>query len=115
MLTAAEVRLARAGEDGSHRLQVWAPAEDRLRQEFLTRRGYCRGQWPEYQWRRDLDGAVTKVPVPTGFTIRSLDDGLELLERCYSSGLGIHQRDIKVAVENRDDHTWYRNIQTAPL
>jgi ribosomal protein S18 acetylase RimI-like enzyme len=29
--------------------------------------------------------------------------------------LGFHEGDIKIAVENRDDPTWYRNIQTAPL
>jgi mycothiol synthase len=43
-----------------------------------------------------------------------LGDGLELLERCYASGLGFHEGDIRIAVENREDPTWYRNIQTAP-
>jgi len=45
----------------------------------------------------------------------SLGTGLELLERCYASGLGFHEGDVSVAVENRDDPTWYHNIQTAPL
>jgi len=30
-------------------------------------------------------------------------------------GLGFHEGDIRVAVENRNDPSWYRNIQTAPL
>ena len=55
------------------------------------------------------------MPVPPGYTIRSLGDGLELLERCYASGLGFHSGDIQVAVDNRNDPTWYRNIQTAAL
>jgi len=29
--------------------------------------------------------------------------------------LGFHEGDIKIAVNNRNDPTWYRNIQTAPL
>jgi len=46
---------------------------------------------------------------------RSLGVGLELLERCYASGLGFHDGDIQIAVNNRKDPSWYRNIQTAPL
>ena len=34
--------------------------------------------------------------------------------RC-ASGVGFHEGDIRVAVENRENPTWYRNIQTAPL
>jgi mycothiol synthase len=94
---------------------VWAPGADTLRQGILTRRGYTKQGDPAYQWRRDLDGTIPDAPVPPGYTIRSLGDGLELLERCYASGLGFHQGDIKIAVENRDDPTWYCNIQTAPL
>ena len=46
---------------------------------------------------------AAEVTIAPGYTIRSLGDGLELLERCYASGLGFHEGDIKVAVENRDD------------
>ncbi len=55
------------------------------------------------------------APLVPGYTVRSLGDGLELLERCYASGLGFHKGDIRIAVDNRLDSTWYRNIQTAPL
>jgi predicted N-acetyltransferase YhbS len=44
-----------------------------------------------------------------------MGDGVELLERCYASGLAFHDGNINIAVENRDDPTWYRNIQRAPL
>jgi len=115
MLTVAEERLARILPDGSHRLYAWAPGADTLRQDMLAQRGYTKKGDPEHQWRRDLDGPIPEVPTPAGYTIRSLGDGLELLERCYASGLGFHEGDIKIAVENRDDPTWYRNIQTAPL
>lgn len=115
MLHVAEERLAAIGPDGSRKLYVWAPESDILRQELLFNHGYRKDDWPEYQWRRDLDFPIPNVPVPSGYTIRPLGDGLELLERCYASGLGFHEGDIKTAVENRDDPTWYRNIQTAPL
>jgi mycothiol synthase len=115
MLNVAEERLAAIKEDGSRKLHVWALEADKPRQELLISHGYHKDDWPEYQWRRDLYGPVSEVPVPAGYTIRPLGDGLELLERCYASGLGFHEGDIKIAVENRDDPTWYRNIQTAPL
>lgn len=115
MISVAEKQLASVKQDGVHRLTVWAPEQDRLRQDLLSQHGYVKDNWSEYQWRRDLEDAIPEVHLPPGFTIRSLGDGLELLERCYASGLGFHDGDIKVAVENRDDPTWYRNIQTAPL
>ncbi len=115
MLNVAEARLPAVKPDGTHKLYVWASEHDALRQSMLMQYGYTRDNWPEHQWRRQLDQPIPDVPVAPGYTIRSLGDGLELLERCYASGLGFHNGDIKVAVENRDDPSWYRNIQTAPL
>jgi GNAT superfamily N-acetyltransferase len=115
MLDVAETRLAETQPDGSRRLIVWAFAGDTLRTDLLVRRGYSKGGWPESVRRRRLDAPIPDVPVSPGYTIRSLGDGLELLERCYASGLGFHNGDIKVAVDNRNDPAWYRNIQNAPL
>jgi mycothiol synthase len=115
MLAVAEERLAQPGPAGSRRLCVWVPGDDLSRQELLVRHGYSKGDWPEHQWRRDLDAPIPETPLAPGYAIRALGDGLELLERCYASGLGFHEGDIKVAVDNRDDPTWYRNIQMAPL
>jgi ribosomal protein S18 acetylase RimI-like enzyme len=115
MLTVAEEHLAATRPDGSPELCVWAHEQDTLRQGILLRHGYVKKDWPEHQWRRQLDSPIPDFPLAPGYTIRSLGDGLELLERCYASGLGFHEGDIKIAVENRDDPTWYRNIQTAPL
>ncbi len=115
MLHTAEQHLAKVGTDGTRKLYLWSPEQDTQRQELFSRHGYRKDDWPEHQWRRDLDGPIPDVPLAAGYTLRALGDGLELLERCYASGLGFHQGDIKVAVENRDDPTWYRNIQTAPL
>jgi mycothiol synthase len=115
MLSVAEEHLALVRSDGTRSLRVWSPHDDAARQEMLREHGYSRSGYAEHQWRRDLDVPISAVPVPNGYTIRALGDGLELLERCYASGLGFHEGDIHVAVENRDDPTWYHNIQNAPL
>jgi mycothiol synthase len=114
MLMVAEQRLTSVQPDDSTRLCVWAPAADTLRQQILVRRGYAKEGWTEIQWRRQLDAPIPEVPLAAGYAIRALGDGLELLERCYASGLAFHEGDIRVAVENREDPVWYRNIQTAP-
>ena len=106
MLTVAEDNLASIDAKDQHKITIWSPADDLQRQEMLTRRGYTKDDWPEHQWRRKLDAAIAPVPVAPGYTIRSLGDGLELLERCYASGLGFHEGDLEIAVENRDDPTW---------
>jgi GNAT superfamily N-acetyltransferase len=115
MLSVAERYLAETKADRTRSLQIWAPEKDPLRQEVLLQNGYHKDEWPEYQWRKVLDGQLRDVPAPTGYSIRALGDGLELLERCYASGLGFHEGDITIAVENRDEPTWYRNLQNAPL
>ena len=82
MLSVAEERLAAVTQDGSHRLYVWSPEQDTLRQGMLSRRGYTLGNGAEYQWRRPLDAPVPDVPLAQDYAIRSRGDGLELLERC---------------------------------
>jgi ribosomal protein S18 acetylase RimI-like enzyme len=115
MLLKAEEHLCEKRPDGSSSLLVWAPAKDTIRQEILRQYGYEKKGDPEMQWRRTLDTPISDVPLAAGYSIRSLGDGLELLERCYASGLGFHDGNIAIAVDNRNDPTWYRNIQTAPL
>lgn len=115
MLDAAEAHLAVTRPDGSRALTVWVPAADEPLRNLVRQRDYRRSEPPEHQWRRDLAEPVPAPVVPPGYTVRSLGDGLELLERCYASGLGFHDGDIRVAVDNRADPGWYRNIQSAPL
>jgi mycothiol synthase len=115
MIAVAEEHLAAVQPNGSRTLTIWAPAQDQLRQDMLRGRGYARDDHAEWQWRRWLDAPIPTVPVAPGYMIRSLGVGLELLERCYASGLGFHDGDIRIAVNNRSDPSWYRNIQTAPL
>lgn len=118
MITVAEERLAITGEDGGQKLTFWIDSQSKSFQEILTRRGFHRNGLPgeqEYQHRRSLDGPLPETQVIPGYTIRSQGDGLELLERCYASGLGFHDDDVHVARDNRNHPDWYRHIQTAPL
>ena len=114
MLDAAEARLSEASDDG-WRLVVWTMADDGRRRAELERRGYVRQGAVETQWRRRLDRPLPPAPIAPGYVVRPVGAGLELLERCYASGLAFHEGDTRVAVENRDDPAWYRNVQTAPL
>ncbi len=115
VLDVAEAELAASTTAGGRRLVVWAHADDALRGDLLRARGYGRNGVAERQWRLHLTAPVSAaVPAP-GFGVRALGDGLDLLERCYASGLAFHDGDVRVASDNRADPTWYRNIQRAPL
>jgi ribosomal protein S18 acetylase RimI-like enzyme len=115
MVRIAQERLARTLSSGLRELTVWVPRQDETWSRLLSQAGYRRSHRSEYQWRRDLDRAIEESPVPAGYEISPLGEGLELLERCYASGLAFHEGDLRIAVENRDDPGWYRNIQNAPL
>ncbi len=115
MIAVAEEHLAVTRAEGKRQLMVWSDSHAAERQGILTRRGYARTGDPEHQWRRALAAPIPDVPLAAGFTVRPLGFGSELLERCYASGLGFHEGDIQVGVKNRQDPTWYRNIQNAPL
>ncbi len=118
MVALAEERLSSAGQDGQKKVWLWIDSKDQSLTAILTRRGFRRVDRPgeqEYQHRRSLEDPLpATTPIP-GYAIRSLGDGLELLERCYASGLGFHDDDIQVARANRDDPAWYHSLQSAPL
>jgi mycothiol synthase len=115
MIVVAEKNLAFPSADGKQKLCVWANGRDQRRQSILKRHGYTRSGDPETQRRQMLDGPLVDAHPPPGYTVRSLGDGAELLDRCYASGLAFHPDSITFAVENREDVSWYYNIQTAPL
>ena len=118
LLAAAEDSLAVPGRAGGQRLQVFCDSQDRARPQLLAQHGYARLEKPdahEVQHRRRLDAPLPERPEIPGYTIRALGAGLELLERCYASGLGFHNDDIQTARENRDQPAWYHCIQAAPL
>jgi mycothiol synthase len=118
MVAVAEESLSVSNPEGQRALQVFIDSQDTAYQEVLSRRGFHRVEAAgeqEVQHRRSLDEPLPEVPRVPGYTVRSLGDGLELLERCYASGLGFHNDDIQTARDNRDHPEWYRSIQMAPL
>lgn len=118
LIGTAEERLFAATKENCRRLWVWVDSEDKSLQEILSRRGFQRVDRPgqqEVQHRRSLEEPLPEIQPVADYTIRSLGDGLELLERCYASGLGFHKDDIHYARDNRDHPGWYHHIQTAPL
>ena len=118
MITVAEEHLTTTGKDGYQKLCYWIDSKDKSRQEMLIQRGFHKVESPEsqeVQHRRLLDEPLPEPPIIPGYIIRSQGDGLELLERCYASGLGFHDDDIHAARENRDHPNWYHHIQSAPL
>ena len=114
MVAVAEQRLANVESNGQRQLTVWADEHAAARRALLIQRGYVKGAGPEYQRRRSITAPIAAVPLAPGYVVRALADGVELIERCYASGLAFHPDDIHYAVDNRDV-TWYRNIQNAPL
>jgi len=118
IILTAEKQLKHLNGEGRQRIQVFADSKDTLRHDILKRRGYQKVERPETNETIHffpLANEIKEVETPAGYTIRALGHGLELLERCYASGLGFHDDDIHTARENRDDPTWYHDIQSAPL
>ncbi|MBI5943207.1 MAG: GNAT family N-acetyltransferase [Chloroflexi bacterium] len=118
LIVTAEERLATVGKDGRRKVWLFVDSQDSARKQILTRRGFRRVEEngnQEFQHRRSLDEPLPESAPIAGYTIRALGDGLELLERCYASGLGFHNDDIHTARDNRDHPEWYHHLQSAPL
>jgi mycothiol synthase len=115
MVETAEQSLAKTGSDGQKKIAAWVNEHQEYLKNAIIQRGYARSDDAEYMRYRSLDEPILQAPPAPGHTVRSLGDGLELLERCYASGLAFHEDDIHTARDNRDHPQWYRNIQTAPL
>ena len=111
MVEVAERFLAVATLD-EERLNVWANADDTLRQEVLLSRGYTKGDWPEYQRHRPMYLSIPEVVVPRGYTVRALGDIDELPARSWVSWQAFHPNEPDDCYEG---WSWYSNVQRAPL
>jgi GNAT superfamily N-acetyltransferase len=117
MIGVAEERLwTISSRDGRQRLGVWAHEADSLREKILERRGFrVRPEATMHDRWMQLESEIPEPVLPPGYSVRPMGDGIELLDRCYVSGLAFHPDNPAQAHENREDVTWYRNIQRAPL
>ncbi|HEY9076147.1 MAG TPA: GNAT family N-acetyltransferase [Anaerolineaceae bacterium] len=112
MLSVAETQFATTQANGRQRLVVWAHESDQVRQDVLIRRGYIKGKHPEYQRRREMSQPIPDVPIPEGYTIRSLGGEEEHPARSWVSWKAFHPHEPD---EKYAGWEWYRNIQRAPL
>lgn len=118
MIVTAEEHLSITDEEQQQKLWLFVDSRDQVCRDVMKLRGFhrvCEAGNQEIQHRRSLDEPLPEVPQISGYTIRPMGDGLELLERCYASGLGFHKDDIHTARDNRDHPAWYHHIQSAPL
>lgn len=112
MISLAETQFAVTQENGRQRLTLWTPASDLLRRDLLTRRGYHRGNDPEYQRRRCMDWPIPDFCPPDGYVIRALGDIDEHPARSWVSWKAFHPDEPD---KRYDGWGWYRNVQRAPL
>jgi len=112
MLKVAEERLAHTAPDGRRSLHVWANADDPLRVDLLTRRGYTRDGNPEFQRRRAMDAPILDAPPADGYRVRALGDREELPSRGYASWRAFHPDEPD---ERFRGWEWYLYVQRAPL
>lgn len=88
-------------------------ADDVLRQEVLTRRGFAKYPGWNHHYRRDLIGPLPAPLVPEGYTLRSMGDESEHPSRSFCSWRAFHSDEPDSHYDG--DYSWYRNIQSAPL
>jgi mycothiol synthase len=112
MIATAEEHLAETAEGGRRKLLIWAGADDELRHGILTRRGYVKGSWPEYQRRRSLDLEIPEPSLVPGYALRALGDAGELPDRSWASWRAFHPDEPD---ERYEGWEWYHNIQRMPL
>jgi ribosomal protein S18 acetylase RimI-like enzyme len=110
MISMAEERLMPLGE--GRKFQIWADTHDTVRREILMRRGYTKGDWPEYQRRRTLDLPIAEAPSAAGYTVRALGDLDEHPARSWVSWKAFHPDEPDEHYQGWD---WYQNVQRAPL
>lgn len=82
LMSVAETQFAVTQADGCQRLVIWAHQGDALRQNLLQRRGYVKGDHPEFQRRRCLD-----VPIPAFQMSVDAPEHLRGARRCRSGAL----------------------------
>jgi len=88
-------------------------ADDVLRQEVLTSRGFTQHPgWNHHYWR-DLTSPLPASTPPSGYTIRSMGDESEHPARSWCSWRAFHSDEPDSNYDG--DYSWYRNLQSAPL
>jgi mycothiol synthase len=109
----AEEHYSDSTENGSRILYMPVFSDDAPRQEVLTRRGFTRRPGWGHHYRRDLDSPLPEGPIPPGYEIRSMGGLDEHPARSWCSWRAFHAEELDEKYDG--DHTWYQNMQSAPL
>lgn len=88
-------------------------ADDVLRRVVLASRGFTQRPGWNHHYRRDLTGALPAPVPPAGYVIRSMGDESEHASRSWCSWRAFHADEPDSNYDG--DHSWYKNIQSAPL
>jgi len=109
----AEVKLPNHKEGGMHDLPAWVNAEDAVHKDVLTRRGYVRSKFlAEHMRRRSFTKPIPDAIPQSGYTVRALDDEIELPARSWLSWMVFHPDEPD---ENYQGWEWYKNVQRVPI
>jgi len=99
-------------DDGSYKVITWIQEKDAIRQELAIQLGYKKANYPEYQRRRLMSEPIQDVPIPAGYTLRSLGDASEIPARSWLSWKAFHSDEPDEKYQGWD---WYPRVQSAPL
>ena len=88
-------------------------ADDVLRQEVLSHRGFTQQPGWNHHYRRDLTTPIPAPVAPNGYHIRSMGDESEHPARGWCSWRAFHSDEPDSAYDG--DFSWYQNLQSAPL
>lgn len=117
MVAVAERECAAVLEDGRRVVWVWTIEGGSLLPGVLAERGFEiqpeGGHSVEHNGRRSLAEPVPVVPIPDGFTVRSMGGLEELPKRSLASWRAFHSGEPDEGCDLSG--AWYRNVQRAPL
>jgi len=88
-------------------------ADDDLRREVLAARGFTQRPGWNHHYRRNLTGPLPAPVPPAGYNLRSMGDESEHASRSWCSWRAFHSYEPDSNYDG--DHSWYKNIQSAPL
>jgi len=112
MFSVALTQYRKVQDDNSYKLTTWIPENDSIRQQIAIRLGFQKADFPEYQRRRLMSEPIQDVPIPAGYTLRSLGDASEIPARSWLSWKAFHSDEPDEDYQGWD---WYPRVQSAPL